>query len=190
LRLEVLCELAGHYELASRRQALWKKGLEGAYAALRVHDDIRLVVQLLYKVVDFTQDPHVPLSEREINAVLARARKLADDSTKDRSNEEVAQILTCKAALLRRMSATQTTKRREIDVCSQAIRCAEKANELSEGAWYSTLGLAECIWHSAQFESNEIKFNSTLNQAERLFQKSIESNLNRSNILALVRFYR
>ena len=88
------------------------------------------------------------------------------------------------------MSRTQTTRRQEIEVCSTATRCAEKAIELSKGAWYSTLGLAECVWHSAQFESNEAKFNKTLMQAERLFQRSVDSNLNRSNILALVRFYR
>lgn len=190
LRLEVLSELAGHYELATRRQALWKKGIEGAYAALRAHDDIRLVVQLLHKVVDYTQDPHLPLSDRDINTELARARKLADDCATARSNEEVAQILNCKAALLRRMSRTQTTRQQEIEVCSKATRCAEKASEFSEGAWYSTLELAECVWHSAQFESNEVQFNRTLSQAERLFQQSVDSNLNRSNILALVRFYR
>lgn len=190
MRLEVLSELAGHHELATRRQALWKKGIEGAYAALRTRDDIRLVAQLLHKVVDYTQDPHISLSERDTNAELARARKLADDFTVSRSKEEVAQILTCKAALLRRMSRTQPTRQQEIDVCSQAIRCAQKANELSEGAWFSTLELAECVWHSAQFETNDVRFNNTLSHAEHLFQQSVDNNLNRSNILALVRFYR
>lgn len=190
LRLEVLSELAGHYELPTRRQALWKKGIEGAYTALRAHNDIHLVVQLLHKVVDYTQDPYIPLSEQDINTELAKARKLADDSTAARSNDEVAQILNCKAALLRRMSRTQTTRQQEIEVCSKATRCAEKANELSKGAWYTTLGLAECVWHSAQFESDEVKFNRTLSQAEDFFQQSIDSNPNRLNTLALVRFYR
>ncbi len=190
LRLEVLSELAKHYEQATHRQALWKRGIEGAYAALRAHDDIRLVVLLLHTVADYTRDPHLPLSDRDINTELAKAKKLADDSAKARSNEEVAHILTCKAALLRRMSRTQTTRQQEIEISNKATRCAEKANELSGGAWYSTLQHAECVWFSAQFESNEVQFNRTLSQAERLFQQSVDSDLNRSNTLALARFYR
>lgn len=148
LRLEVLSELAEHYELATRRQALWKKGIEGAYAALRTHDDIRLILQLLHKVVDYTQDPHLSLSEQDINTELAKARKLADDSATARSDEEVAQILNCKAALLRRMSRTQTTRQQEIEVCSRATRCAEKSHRTFRGrvvlnSWTRRMRLAQ-----------------------------------------------
>lgn len=190
LRLEILSELAGCYELATQRQALWKKGIESAYAVLSTGADIRFIVQLLHKVVDYTQDPHITLSKHDINTELARARHLADNLISARPTEETAQILTCKAALLRRMSITQTTRRQEIEVCNRAIRCAEKANELSKGAWYSLLELGECVWNSAQFESNEVKFNKILSQAECLFQQSVDSDLNRPNILALTRFYR
>lgn len=190
LRLEVLSELAKHSELATRRQKLWKQGIDGAYAAVGTHDDIRFMVQLLREVIDYTQDPYVCLSEREINTELAKARKLADISTRDRPNEEIAQLLSCKASLLRHMSKTQTTRIQEIEVCSKAIRCAQKAVKLSEGVWYSLLDLAECVWHSAQFEANEVRFNKTLSEAEGLFQQSVDKELNRINILALARFYR
>lgn len=190
LRLEILSELAEHDENVAHRQVLWKKGIEGAYATITKDTDISFVAQLLHKVVDYTQDPHILLSKHDINTELAKARKLADNFIAARPNEDIAQILTCKAALLRRMSTTQATKQQEIEVCNKAIRCAEKANELSNAAWYSLLELAKGVWHSAQFESNEVKFNSRLSQAEQLFQQSVDSDLNRSNILALAQFYK
>lgn len=190
LRLEILSELAVHEELAAKRQKLWQKGIEGAYTAVSAHEDIRLIVQLLRKVIDYIQDPHIQISERETNTELSKARRLADVSIKGRPNEEVSDILSCKASLLRSMSRTQATRQQEIEVISQAIRCAKKAVELSEGTWYSLLDLAECIWYSAQFETNEVKFNKTLSQAEGLFQASVDKELKRANILALARFYR
>lgn len=190
LQLEVLTDLAEYMDASEQRQLLWRKGIDDSYRNPMSRSDVHFGVHLIRKVVDYTQDPYLQLTDRDVNTSLARAKNLADDLIPAADSDATGQLLTCKASLLRRMSRAQNTRQQEVEFSTQAIRCAEKASEVSAGAWYSILELANCIWHSAQFERNEIAFNQLLQKAETYFQTSVGDDFNRSNALALAQFYR
>ena len=190
LHLEILTGLAKNADVAQQRKTLWDTALATGFRHLRTYGDAEFAALLFRRVVDFTQDPHSATTTRDCNSLLSRAKTHADELIASTELLDKAKLLTAKASLLRRMSRLQPTRKQEIDFSERAVRCAQKACEISDQSWFSTLEFANCLWHSAQFERNEEAFNRVLIRAEEYLRRSVEADRNRNNTNALAQFYR
>lgn len=190
LHLEILSELAANSDSGEQSKVLWEKAIEKGFHNLQLVPNAEFAALLFRKAIDYTQDPHLIRTNQDCTSLLARAKKQADVLIPLLEPHETGKLLTAKASILRRMSKLQLTRKQEVDFSEQAIRCAQKACDVSHYSWFATLELANCQWFSAHFERNDEQFHRILEQAEQNVRKSIDENKNRNNTLALAQFYR
>lgn len=190
LKLEVLTELATDIDSNEARHNQWKQALDEGFSVLSDTPDPKYATHLYRKIVDFSQDPHASFTVKEITSLIAQATKSIDSLVPTLEPPSSAQLLTCKASLLRNLSRYQTTRNAEKLTSDRAIRCAEKACDLLPQSWDAFLQLALCHWHIAQFEKDDKSFNYRLEKTETFLWQSVDRDSNRNNMLALASYFR
>lgn len=190
LKLEVRTELAKIAESSDDRHKLWSTALDEGLSYLHDLKDVEYAKQLYGKIVDFSRDPFTRLTPGEANSLLSRGKKSIDSLLSDLGTVKRGQLLACKASLLRRGSKYQISRPSQVHVIDEALRCANKACEMSPLEWASFLELGQCHWEKAKYEKFDGPYADRLKEVETCLWRSIELQENVYNTFTLAQFYR